>query len=172
MVRNRDFQTEMWKRCSCNVRTYTYMSCMCTCFYFMKLSVIWLYECIPLEPQVAQRAAQNAPASFSRIVKSRPNPLPPSSIPDSWSPRSRRGPPQMQMTPHIPDRARIGGDRSKSSNYAFISLLLSCFLTRLIRLAQKGSHSICFREVVVSQPRGFPGAWPVGSRAMFPNERS
>ena len=51
VVRNRDFQTEMWKRCSCNVRTYTYMSCMCTCFYFMKLSVIWLYECIPLEPQ-------------------------------------------------------------------------------------------------------------------------
>ena len=121
---------------------------------------------------VAQRAAPNAPPSFSRIVTSRPNPLPPSSTPDSWSPKSRRGPPQMQMTPHIPDRARIGGDRSKSSNYAFISLLLSCFLTRLIRLAQKGSHSICFREVVVSQPRGFPGAWPVGSRAMFPNERS
>ena len=23
----------------------------------------------------------------------------------------------MQMTPHIPDRARIGGDRSKSSNF-------------------------------------------------------
>ena len=99
-------------------------------------------------PRSAQRATPNAPPSFFRIVTSRPNPLPPSSTPDSWSPRSPERPPQMQMTQHIPDRARSGGDRSKSSTFCSLSscLGIACetvLLTRASRsVAKTGFQTI------------------------------
>ena len=48
-----------------------------------------------LEPQVASEGHPKCTPAFFRIVTSRPNPLHPSSTPDSWSPRWASGPPQM-----------------------------------------------------------------------------
>ena len=81
------------------------------------------------------------PCLFLGLLRQHQTPFPPSSTPDSWSPRSPQRPPRMQMLPNIPDRARIGGDRSKSSNFAIFLIFHISRLEEMLGLLMRSTAS-------------------------------